>query len=281
MASFPLTSRPLSPPLRATFLGTGTSTGIPMIGCACPVCTSSDARNRRTRPSLVVNVGGVGDVTKNLLVDTTPEMRLQMLATDTRRVEAVLITHTHADHIFGMDDIRQINFAHNITMPIFGTSETLERLAVVFDYCFKETQAGGGKPRLTLSPIRPYEPFDLLGVTITPLVVLHGSLPVIAYKFGDRFAYVTDVSHIPDETRPYLQNLDTLVIGTVRYDPHPTHFGLYQALDEMAVLAPRQGYLTHLSHHFDHEAVTRELPPDVALAHDGLTVSIPAGNAAP
>jgi len=238
---------------------------------------SPDARNRRTRPSLVVNVGAAGDTTRNLLVDTTPEMRLQMLATDTRRVEAVLVTHTHADHIFGMDDIRQINFAHNISMPVFGTPETLERLAVVFDYCFKETQTGGGKPRLTLSPIRPYEPFDLLGVTITPLVVLHGSLPVIAYKFGERFAYVTDVSHIPDETRPHLQNLDTLVIGTVRYDPHPTHFGLYQALDEMAALAPRQGYLTHLSHHFDHETVTRELPPSIALAHDGLSFDVPAG----
>jgi phosphoribosyl 1,2-cyclic phosphate phosphodiesterase len=201
-------------PLRATFLGTGTSTGIPMIGCRCPVCTSSDRHNSRTRSSLVVNVGGAEDATKNLLVDTTPEMRLQMLATDTRRVEAVLVTHTHADHIFGMDDIRQINFRHDIAMPILGTPETLERLALVFDYCFKETQTGGGKPRLTLSPIRPYEPFDLLGVTITPLVVLHGSLPVIAYKFGSRFAYVTDVSHIPDETRPHLKNLDTLVIGT-------------------------------------------------------------------
>lgn len=246
-----------------------------MIGCQCPVCTSADVRNRRLRPSIVVNVGGEKAEERNLLVDTTPEMRLQLLANDVRRVEAVLITHTHADHIFGMDDVRQINFRYDRDMPIYGTPETLERLALVFDYCFKQTQTGGGKPRLTLTPITPYEPFELLGVTITPLVVLHGSLPVIAYKFGERFAYVTDVSHIPDETRPHLQGLDTLVIGTVRFDPHPTHFGLYQALDEMAALAPRQGYFTHLSHHFDHEAVSRELPPNVALAHDGLSVFVP------
>jgi phosphoribosyl 1,2-cyclic phosphate phosphodiesterase len=251
-----------------------------MIGCRCAVCTSPDPKNRRTRPSIVVSVpnGDGGDgAGRNLLVDTTPEMRLQMLASDIRRVEGVLVTHTHADHIFGMDDIRQINFRYDILMPVYGTTDTLDRLASVFDYCFKETQTGGGKPKLALFPFEPYRPFDLCGVTVTPLTVFHGNLPVIAFKFGQRFAYVTDVSRIPDETRAHLRGLDSLVIGTVRYEPHPTHFGLYQALDEMADLAPRQGYFTHLSHHFDHATVEAELPPNIRLAYDGLQLKVPAG----
>jgi hypothetical protein len=141
-------------------------------------------------------------------------MRLQMLAAGIERIEAVLVTHTHADHIFGMDDIRQFNFRHHMTMPIYGTAETLAHLRRVFDYCFQDTQAGGGKPQLALHEIRPAEPIELLGVPILPLTVLHGSLPVIAFKFGSRFAYVTDVSRIPDETRPHLRGLDTLVLGT-------------------------------------------------------------------
>jgi phosphoribosyl 1,2-cyclic phosphate phosphodiesterase len=191
------------------------------------------------------------------------------------RIEAVLMTHTHADHLFGMDDIRQFNFRHKMTMPIYGTVETLAHLRRVFDYCFMDTQAGGGKPQLELREIRPFAPLSLLGIDILPLTVLHGDLPVVAYKFGASFAYVTDVSRIPDETRPHLRGLDTLVLGTVRYDPHPTHFGLYQALDEVADLAPRRAYFTHLSHHFDHDRVNAELPPGVALAHDGLRLSFP------
>jgi phosphoribosyl 1,2-cyclic phosphate phosphodiesterase len=266
------------PPFAVTFLGTGTSTGIPMIGCSCAVCTSPNPRNRRMRPSIVVGVA-TDEGRKNLLVDTTPEMRLQMLAANVERVEAVLITHTHADHIFGMDDIRQFNFRHGMRMPIYGTPPTLDHLRRVFDYCFMETQAGGGKPQLELQPIAAGEPLRLLGLDVLPLTVFHGGLPVLAFKFGARFAYVTDVSRIPDEARPHLRGLDALVIGTVRYDPHPTHFGLYQALDEIADLAPRRAYLTHLSHHFDHDRVNAELPPGVELAYDGLTLEIAGGRA--
>lgn len=263
-----------SPPFSVTFLGTGTSTGIPMIGCDCSVCTSPDPRNKRMRPSIVVSVDGENGK-QNLLVDTTPEMRLQMLRAGIGRIEAVLMTHTHADHIFGMDDIRQFNFRHKMTMPIHGTSDTLGHLRRVFDYCFQETQSGGGKPQLELREIRPFEPFRLLHVDVMPIMVLHGNLPVVAYKFGPSFAYVTDVSNIPDQARAHLQNLDTLVLGTVRHEPHPTHFGLYQAIEEVAALAPRRAFFTHLSHHFDHDQVSRELPPSIALAHDGLILSFP------
>ena len=245
-----------------------------MIGCDCAVCTSPDPKNRRMRPSIVVGVE-TAEGRRNILVDTTPEMRLQMLANGITKVEEVLITHTHADHILGMDDIRQFNWRHGVKMPIRGTAATLAHLRMVFSYCFQQTQAGGGKPQLELEELRAYEPLTLLGVEVLPLTVLHGSLPILAYKFGRSFAYVTDVSAIPPETRPYLRGLDTLVLGTVRYEPHPTHFGLYQALEAISDLAPRQAFLTHLSHHFEHEKVSAELPPGVHLAYDGLTVAIP------
>ena len=262
-----------APPFNVTFLGTGTSTGIPMIGCDCAVCTSPNPKNRRMRPSIVVHVQDSG----NLLVDTTPEMRLQMLANDIRRVEAVLITHTHADHIFGMDDIRQFNFRYGVRMPIHGTAVTLAHLRRVFDYCFTETQTGGGKPQLELREIRAGEPLSLLGLPILPLSVLHGSLPVLAFRFGKKFAYVTDVSAIPDAARDHLRDLDTLVLGTVRYEPHATHFGLWQAVAEVEDLRPRRAFFTHLSHHFDHDAVNAELPPHIRLAYDGLQLAFPEG----
>jgi phosphoribosyl 1,2-cyclic phosphate phosphodiesterase len=274
-------SRPLtSPPLTVTFLGSGTSTGVPMIGCDCPVCQSPNPRDKRMRPSILVTVPR-GDTTVNLLVDTTPDMRTQMLRAGIGRIEAALITHPHADHILGMDDIRQFNFRHSMPMPIYGTPETLDHLRIVFSYCFRETQTGGGKPQLILTDVTPYEPFEVFGVTITPLIVMHGKLPVVAYKFGEKFAYVTDVSAIPEEARPHLRGLDTLILGTVRYEPHPTHFGLQQALDEIADLAPRQTYLTHLSHHFDHDVVNASLPANIRMGYDGLRFDIPAGGVSP
>lgn len=266
-----------SPPLTVTFLGTGTSTGVPMIGCDCPVCLSSDPRNKRFRVSILVTTPAAdGQPGANLLVDTTPEMRLQMIRAGVRQVDSVLVTHTHADHILGMDDIRQFNFLHGRVMPIYGSADTLDHLRRIFDYAFKETQAGGGKPQLELRELERFVPTTMAGgVTATPLPVLHGRLPIFGFKFGERFAYVTDVSEIPPDTRQYLKGLDTLVIGAVRYEPHPTHFGLYQALGVIEELAPKRAYLTHLSHHFDYETTNAELPPHVRLAYDGLTLTIP------
>ncbi len=269
----------LSPSLHVTFLGTGTSTGVPMIGCDCKVCRSSEPRNKRMRPSILVTVGDVadGELAQNILVDTGPEMRLQMLREGVSDVAAVLITHNHADHILGMDDIRQFNFLHNRSMPIYSNVPTLAHLRMVFGYAFQETQKGGGKPQLNLMDVQPTVPLDLCGTTVTPLTVLHGQLPILAYKFGQKFAYVTDVKAIPDETRPYLRGLDTLVLGCVRHASHPTHFGLDEALEAVADLAPRQAYLTHLSHHFDYDETQADLPPNVALGYDGLRFFIPVG----
>jgi phosphoribosyl 1,2-cyclic phosphate phosphodiesterase len=206
-------------------------------------------------------------------------MRLQMLREGIRRVDSVLVTHHHADHIFGMDDIRQFNFLHHVEMPIYAAPDTLDHLRRVFAYVFQETQAGGGKPQLDLRRLEPLRDHRLPGnVVVTPLPILHGALPILGFRFGSQFAYVTDVSAIPAETMPYLRGLDTLILGAVRYDPHPTHFGLQQALDVISELAPRRAYLTHLSHHFDHATVEAGLPHHVRLAYDGLKLAIPAAS---
>lgn len=269
----------LSPALSVTVLGCGTSTGVPVIGCPCAICRSSDPRNKRLRPSLIVEIPAPGEPRPyRILVDTTPDMRTQMLRAGIEAIDAVLITHPHADHIFGMDDLRQFNFSMGREIPVYGTPDTLDHLRNVFAYCFTETQTGGGKPKLTLHTIAPYEPFDLFGVTITPMTVLHGTYPVTAFRFGERFAYVTDVSEVLERTRPYLRGLDILILGTVRYEPHPTHFGLEQALTEVADLLPQQVYLTHLGHHFDYATLDSETPSHVAPSHDGLVFSVPEGD---
>ncbi|MGC4046014.1 MAG: MBL fold metallo-hydrolase [Armatimonas sp.] len=251
-----------------TFLGTGTSTGVPMIGCPCPVCHSDDARDTRLRPSILVTTSE-----GNLLVDTTPDLRYQLLREKIANIEAVLFTHTHADHLLGLDDIRAINFLQDREMPLYGSPFTLAQVERVFDYCFKDTQKGGGKPRLTLHPIENYIPLQLCGLEVLPLWHLHGRMPVNSFVFEKRFAYVTDVSAIPWRTWDALRGVDTLVLGTVRHEPHPTHLSLGQAIAVGRELGVRQTYLTHLSHHLGHKETERFLPPSVALTYDGLTLT--------
>lgn len=245
-----------------------------MIGCDCEVCRSDNPRNRRFRPSILVRNEG-----RAILVDTTPELRMQSLAFDVRQVDAVLFTHTHADHIFGLDDLRRFNDLSGQEIPVYGDAETLEDIRRIYPYIFKETQVGGGKPRLTLHTVQPE--FDLFGLHIRSFYVQHGKLPVLAYRFDApataslpaySAAYVTDVNFIPPASMAQLTNLDLLLLDAVRFEPHATHFGLYEALDIIAELKPRQAYLTHLSHHFDHDAVNAQLPPHVALSYDGLTL---------
>lgn len=252
--------------MRLTFLGSGTSHGVPMIGCECDVCTSADPRNRRYRPSIYVEHEGHG-----ILVDTTPDFRTQALTFGVRRVDAVLITHTHADHIFGMDDLRRFNDLQGTEIPLFGSEATLRDVRRIFEYIFVPTQEGGGKPRIDLRLAQ--DRWNLFGLAVQALPVFHGALEVTAYRF-DRIAYVTDVSFIPPESMARLTDLDVLILDTVRPTPHPTHFGLEQALAVIEQLAPRQAFLTHLSHHYDHEKTNRLLPPKVRLAHDGLVLDL-------
>jgi phosphoribosyl 1,2-cyclic phosphate phosphodiesterase len=264
-----LTERDAAPTRRLIFLGTGTSTGVPMIGCHCSVCTSSDPRNQRTRPSvLFVFPGG------NLLIDTTPEMRLQLLRERVRQVHAIAFTHHHADHLFGLDDARQFPRGLGGPVPVYceqGTEETIRR---VFSYAFRseaEQWPAGFVPKLQFVRIAPGIEFEALGERILPIRLEHGTSPVLGFRVGG-LAYCTDVSRIPDQSRPLLEGLDVLVLDALRYERHPTHFCLSEALTEIEAIAPRRTFLTHLSHSFDHGQAKEKLPAAVALAYDGLQV---------
>jgi phosphoribosyl 1,2-cyclic phosphate phosphodiesterase len=254
-------------------MGSGTSHGVPMIGCRCPVCVSTNPRNKRFRPSILVR-----NEDRAILVDTTPELRMQSLAHCVERVDAVLITHTHADHIFGLDDLRRFNDLSDQEIPVYGDAGTLDDIRRIFPYVFMETQPAGGKPRLTLHEI-PRQ-ISLFGLEISSFYVLHGRLPVLAYRFDlpatpqRSAAYVTDVSSIPPESMDRLYNLDLLILDAVRFHPHPTHFGLYQSLEIVENLKPRRALFTHLSHYFDHDVVNASLPSHVKLAYDGQVIRL-------
>ena len=251
--------------LRITILGSGTSHGIPMIGCDCAVCTSSDPRDRRTRTSIVIETEG-----RSLLIDTSPELRLQCVACGITRVDAVLYTHYHADHVAGLDDLRRFNHLQKTTLTCYGDEDTLSFLDRMFPYAFRDNPDYlSAKPRLKL--VRIDGPLDLFGVHIVPIRLFHGDLPVWGFRVG-RFAYCTDCSRIPDESLALLADLDVLVLDALRRRPHPTHFNLEQAVEAAHRIAARQTYFTHVAHELPHEATNAELPEGTALAYDGLVI---------
>jgi phosphoribosyl 1,2-cyclic phosphate phosphodiesterase len=253
--------------LRVTVLGSGTSHGIPAVGCHCHVCASPDPRDTRTRCSIAVRWRG-----KTLLVDTPPELRQQVIRSHVPRVDAIFFTHSHADHVFGLDDVRRFNEMQGGDMPVFAHPDTLRVLERAFWYVFAETQAGGGKPKLALTPLEG----DRLvweGLRVEVIPVFHGELEVQAFRFGD-FAYVTDVSRIPPESLARLRGLDTLILGALRWEPHPTHFSIDQSLEVVRELAPRRTFFTHMAHTVAHAETERRLPGAVRLAYDGLAFSV-------
>jgi phosphoribosyl 1,2-cyclic phosphate phosphodiesterase len=255
------------PTRRLIFLGSGTSSGVPMIGCECPVCTSNDPRNQRTRPSVLF-----GFPRGNLLIDTTPEMRLQLLRERVRRVHAIAFTHSHADHLFGLDDSRLFSKWLGGPVPVFCEQDTEETIRRVFSYAFRpgtETWPVGAVPKLQFNKAAPGVEFEVLGQRVLPIRLEHGRFPVLGFRVG-ALAYCTDVSRIPDESLPLLEGLDVLILDALRFEPHPTHFSLSEALAVIEVLKPGRTFLTHLSHSFDHGPTQATLPPRVALAHDGL-----------
>ncbi|MBW3622580.1 MAG: MBL fold metallo-hydrolase [Armatimonadetes bacterium] len=247
-------------------MGTGTSTGVPVIACDCAVCTSPDPRNHRYRTSAWVR-----SEETSILIDTPPEMRLQAITYGVRQLDAILFTHSHADHIFGLDDVRRFNFIQGTPMPCYGGEETLGDLRRVFSYVFMDTQAGGGKPSLELRPVEG--PFPVRELDIVPIPIFHGRLPIFGYRVGG-FAYVTDVSEIPPASMDLLQSLEVLVLGALRPQPHSTHFNFEQAIEAAQRLSPRQTYFTHMTHDVDHETMNRELPSGIELGYDGLTFEV-------
>ncbi len=248
-------------------LGSGTSHGIPMIACGCRVCTSPDSRDRRTRSSVAVSWGET-----TVLVDTSPELRLQCLANDIRRVDAVLYTHHHIDHLAGLDDLRRFNDLQRQAIPCYGQPDTLARLRAMFAYALEEDpEYPSAKPRLTLHPIDG--PLSIGGLEIVPIPLLHGRLPVLGFRFG-RFAYCTDVSAIPEESYRLLMGLDVLILDALRLRPHPTHFNLDQAVEHARRIGARRTFFTHIAHEILHEEINRQLPPGMALAHDAQVVRI-------
>jgi phosphoribosyl 1,2-cyclic phosphate phosphodiesterase len=241
-----------------------------MIGCACRVCTSSDPRNNRTRPSVLIKLP-LG----NLLVDTTPEMRIQLLRERIGQVHAIAYTHHHADHLFGLDDARLFPKHLGGPIPVFCELETEDAIRRVFPYAFHENAARippGGVPQLKFERVEPGVPFEVLGQSVLPVRLEHGRFRVLGFRMG-ALAYCTDVSRIPDESWPMLDGLDTLILDALRFQPHPTHFSLEEALAAIERLRPRRAILTHLSHAFDHSLTESALPPGVALAYDGLSLS--------
>lgn len=251
--------------MRITLLGTGTSHGVPMIACDCAVCTSADPRDRRTRAGIHVQFGDRG-----ILVDTTPELRLQCLACDIRRVDAVLFTHQHADHVAGLDDLRRFNHLLGGPLTCYGNRATLEALVRMFPYAFADMpDYPSAKPQL-LTQLIDGE-FEVCGLRVRPVSLLHGDLPVLGFRFGD-FAYCTDCSRIPDEGFELLRGVRVLVLDALRRRPHPTHFNLDQAVAIAGRIGARQTYFTHVAHEMAHEATNAELPPGMALGFDGQVI---------
>lgn len=251
------------------FLGTGTSVGVPMIGCDCPTCVSDNPRNNRLRCSVALGLPG-----GNLLIDTTPDLRTQLLRERLGIIHATLFTHEHADHLFGLDDLRLFQFYLRGAVPLYCEERVEARIRKSFDYAFAEPVSphAGSVPRLEFRRITE-DPFDVLGARVTPIRLEHGPLSVLGFRLGN-VAYCTDVSGIPEASWPLLADLDVLVLGALRHKPHATHFSLGQAIEAGRRTGARRVLFTHISHDLEHEATAATLPSGMELAYDGLRVEL-------
>lgn len=250
-----------------TFLGSGTSTGVPVVGCHCRVCTSDSVKNKRLRQSVKIETNG-----KVALIDTTPDLRLQLLRDPIPRLDFILFTHSHADHMMGLDDIRPFNFRQRESIQAFASPKTAKAVRRAFSYIWNESQMGGGKPQLDLHEVE--EPFSHEGIDIVPIPVIHGDWTILGFRIGD-FAYITDTNGIPDASMRLLEGVRILALDGLRpAPPHPTHYTIGEAVDCASRIGAEMTYLIHLTHDIDHEPFEATLPPTVRLAYDRLRLEI-------
>ncbi len=259
--------------MKITVLGSGTSQGIPIVGCKCPACTSNDPKDKRLRVSVYIETDAGNKKPLRLLIDTSPDFRQQMLVNNITDIDAVLYTHYHIDHIMGLDDIRQINQLNKKLVELYANKETALRLKQTFSYVFDEkTYKGGGIPQVNMYEINT-EPFDILGVKIIPIEYLHGPTIVYGYRIGN-FAYITDCNFIPVSEYVKLQGLDVLIIDALRYRKHETHYSIDEAIEVSKRIDAKQTYFTHMTHDVVHADTSKILPAGIELAYDGLIVEI-------
>jgi phosphoribosyl 1,2-cyclic phosphate phosphodiesterase len=258
---------------RVIVLGSGTSHGVPMIGCTCAVCRSGDPRDRRSRPSIYLDV----DDGPAILVDTSTDLRQQALANGIARVDAILFTHSHADHIMGLDDVRRFNVMQAGAIPAYADERTAADLRRSFAYVFEPpAEQGGGIPQISLTTITGR--FNVGATGIQPVPIFHGARPILGFRFGS-LAYLTDCNRLADEAWPLLDGVEVLILDALRHRPHPTHFTVAEALQVVERVKPRQTYLTHVCHDLGHAATNASLPGGVELAYDGLALTIEAAPA--
>lgn len=253
--------------MNVTFLGTGTSDGVPMIGCTCEVCTSRDKRDKRFRTSLMIENEG-----RVLLVDASMDFRLQMLRAKATRIDALFITHPHADHIFGLDELRQVNRLMRAPINIYTNAYAIDEIKRRFGYFFNPPQRGGGVANIAIHEFTKKNTF--FGVDVTPLPVKHGILDIIGFRFND-LVYITDASEIPASTMGLVKGCDVLIMNALRYREHSTHFNLQQAVDIAFKIGARETYFIHLTHDVKHARLLRELPKGMRPAYDGQTITLP------
>jgi phosphoribosyl 1,2-cyclic phosphate phosphodiesterase len=246
-----------------TVLGSGTSMGVPTIGCDCAVCRSTDRRDRRTRPSVMISYAD-----RNVLIDTTPDFREQMLREGIKRLDAVFYTHTHADHILGIDDLRPLSYKHRPgKLPLYAAPQACDFLRGMFRYIFEPAYTSGGLPQVDLHPV--HGPVEIFGARFEPLTVIHGEVPILGFRFGSA-AYLTDHSEVPAKTLEKIRGLDVLFLDALRHQPHPTHSTVERSLKIVEEVKPRRTFFTHICHDLSHEATNATLPAGVQLAYDGM-----------
>jgi phosphoribosyl 1,2-cyclic phosphate phosphodiesterase len=252
--------------MKLLILGCGTSTGVPVIGCVCDVCASTDPRNNRTRSSLLVSIDG-----RNILIDTSTDLRVQSLKHGLKRIDGVLFTHPHADHIHGIDELRAFNMRQEGPIKCYGSAHTIERIKIMFDYIFDKGSKESWRPNLTTTVING--PFTVAGQLVTPVEIIHGSASILGFRIGEA-AYMTDCSSIPEGSMDLLKGLKVLILGALRQKPHPTHMSISEAVEASKAIKPGRTILTHLSHNVEYGADNSGLPDGVELAYDGMEIEV-------